>query len=154
MHRSILSEGSIAGRQSSLPTRLSYDILSLLLSEIDSPQTLYLAVTSRAMRDFIIPRFLFARVSCASRDRLLSFSRSITAGDSVAGDAVRHLDLSLGILGAGYVATAADAMERLKYLQSVAVSGCLCHEPRILTTIASQSRLRSLELQSIVFWEH
>ncbi|KDQ18855.1 hypothetical protein BOTBODRAFT_184702 [Botryobasidium botryosum FD-172 SS1] len=144
MDKPICFERSLAEQNLPMLARLDYDILFILLSEIDSPQTLlYLAVASRAMRDLIIPRFLFASVSCTSPDQLFAFERSLIVGDSMAGDAVRHLNLDLN---AAFAGTAANIVERLNNLQSVVVSGYWCHKPRMLKTIASRPRLRSLEL--------
>ncbi|KDQ15878.1 hypothetical protein BOTBODRAFT_274790 [Botryobasidium botryosum FD-172 SS1] len=141
--------------------RLDHDILSMIAREISSlvannhyqlgqRSLLYLALTCRSMRELVIPRFLFARVSITSHPALLSFCRCITAPNSEAGDAVRHLYVDLdhnggripGDLPSEELVGALEKMHQLLSLQINAFAKFYAIEPRIAKAVIRHTTYR------------
>ncbi|KDQ16401.1 hypothetical protein BOTBODRAFT_31074 [Botryobasidium botryosum FD-172 SS1] len=71
---------------------LNHDIASIVYPMIDTRSLLSLALTSRSMKNTIIPEFLFYRIRILRRESLVSFCLCITAPNSTAGSTVRHFE--------------------------------------------------------------
>ncbi|KDQ06799.1 hypothetical protein BOTBODRAFT_235086 [Botryobasidium botryosum FD-172 SS1] len=119
---------------SSLLLLLNYDTLSTIASKLSANTLLNLTLTCRTMQHFIIPEFLYARVCLSLKEntqpkliQLESFYRSITADGSMAGDAVRHLELDAPPLypRADTLELLQRALGKLLYLRKVVLSGAL-----------------------------
>lgn len=111
-------------------SRLDDDTFSLVLSMLKQSALLALALTSRSMRNRIIPRFLFAHVvlPCNSPEKLRAFFDCVMAKGSMAGSAVRHLEIdTYNINTTGFDYSFADALCKLGCLRSLVVKGLLEH---------------------------
>ncbi|KDQ15107.1 hypothetical protein BOTBODRAFT_174277 [Botryobasidium botryosum FD-172 SS1] len=136
---------------------LNHDVLWTIVSMVDCRQSLLsFALTCRAMRNIIIPTFLFSHVAFPARPeerKLLSFCHALETGGSIVGRSVRHFDLnskSPSIRISTQLARAlGEAAEKMTNIRSAVVpfaDSLFLAEPRFPRALVSQAKLRCIEL--------
>ncbi|KDQ15845.1 hypothetical protein BOTBODRAFT_274006 [Botryobasidium botryosum FD-172 SS1] len=141
----------------SLVTQLNFDILSAIYTMLDARSLLPLAITSRFVRDTIIPQFLYVRVRLKTESSARSFYHCLLSGGTAVGCVVRYFELSFLIEGwsceefpslevAGMLAEMLEQMSQLRSVKLALHGDLLSYTPRIYKALVSQTSLRDLIL--------
>ncbi|KDQ15846.1 hypothetical protein BOTBODRAFT_144888 [Botryobasidium botryosum FD-172 SS1] len=145
----------------SLAIRLNFDVLSVIYSMLDTRSLLSLAITSRSMRDAIIPRFLYICVRLKNESSTRSFHRCLLSGGTAVGCVVRYFEFSFVIAReprwewepptqeiAGMLGEMLEQMDKLRSVKLDLYHGdILSNAPRFYRALVSQTSLLDLTLE-------